>query len=140
MKHWKYIALLIIFISCESKTKYKKPENLIPKEEMINLLVDLHLATGTVDVRDKNDQRDLNYMVLVYEKYQIDSTRLAESNFYYTSNIEEYEYIFKEVEKKLNIMKEKYKLIIDTVSEERNDSIRKKQRIPSRLGRNDLAK
>jgi hypothetical protein len=140
MKHLKYILLLIIFISCESKTKYKKPENLIPKEEMINLLVDMHLATGTIDVKDKNDERDLNYMVLVYEKYQIDSARLADSNFYYISNIEEYEYIFKEVEKKLKILQEKYELLKDTVAEKRNDSIRKKQRIPNKLGRNDIVK
>ena len=101
-----YLVLLIIFISCESKTKYKKPDDLIPREQMIDLLVDMHIATGTLDVKDKNNNRGNNYMSLVYDKYKIDSARFAESNFYYTSNIVEYQNIFKEVQIQLkNVIK-----------------------------------
>ena len=135
-----YIVLLIIFISCESKTKYKRPENLIPREQMIDLLVDMHIATGASDVKDKDNKRNKNYMILVFEKYQIDSARFAESNFYYTSNIVEYEDIFKEVKKELIKIQDQYKTNTDTVAKKIKDSIRAKQKIPKRLGEDDIVK
>jgi len=135
-----YIVLLIIFISCESKTKYKKPDNLIPREQMIDLLVDMHIATGSLDVKDKNNNRGKNYMVLVYDKYKIDSARFAESNFYYTSNIVDYENIFKEVQKKLKKIQEQYKTSNDSIEDRTRDSIRAKQKLPKRLGEDDIVK
>ena len=96
MKYLLFTVYIIVFISCESKIKYKKPDNLIPKEQMIDLLIDMHLASATTGVRDKTDSKNRNYMTLVYEKHQIDSARFAESNFYYISNIEDYKAIFKD--------------------------------------------
>jgi hypothetical protein len=134
-----YIVLLIIFISCESKTKYKRPENLIPREQMIDLLVDMHIATGASDVKDKDNERNRNYMILVFEKYQIDSARFAESNFYYTSNIVEYEDIFKEVKKQLIKIQDQYRSNTDSMAK-KTDSIRAKQKIPKRLREDDIVR
>jgi hypothetical protein len=54
----------------------------------------------------------------VFEKYDIDSTSFAISNIYYTAEIEEYEEIFEEVEKRLKEVKAVY--------DERRDSVAKK--------------
>ena len=134
MRNLLFIIFLIIFISCESKVKYQKPDNLIPREQMIALLIDMHIASGTTTVRDRSNRRERNYMSLVYEKYQIDSTRLADSNFYYISNIEEYESIFKEVQKQLKMLEEESSFFRDTVNKSNLDSIRKKQKRPKKLG------
>ncbi len=140
MKNLLFIIFLIVFISCESKVKYQKPDNLIPREQMIALLIDMHIASGTTGVRDKTDDKERNYMTLVYDKYQIDSTRFADSNFYYVSNIEEYESIFKEVEKQLKILQDQYTLIEVSQSQRALDSIREKQKIPKKLGDKDIFK
>jgi hypothetical protein len=46
-------------------------------------------------------QRDVNYFPLVFKKYQIDSTQFKESNFYYTSRIDDYEDILNQVAARL---------------------------------------
>ena len=88
MKKTVYIIFVIIFISCESKVKYDKPDDLISKEQMIDLLTDIHLVNGTTGVKNKDLEKDKNYMSLIYEKYNIDSTQFAASNIYYTTTKE----------------------------------------------------
>ena len=112
-------ALALAFlVSCESKVDYEKPKDLIPKEVMIDLLYDMHLAVGSSNLKNKNLERDRNYMSIVYEKYKIDSTRFAISNIYYTSQIDEYEEIFEEVEKRLEVLQSKYQNERDSIIQE----------------------
>ena len=101
MKIYFYIAVVITFLSCESKTNYEKPEDLIPKDEMIDLLTDMHFVNGITGVKSKDGLKANDYMSVLYEKYQIDSTRFAVSNLYYVSNVSEYEKMFMEVEKRI---------------------------------------
>lgn len=109
MKQFITIILLSVFIiSCTSNTIYKKPENLISKDQMVDLLVDMQIALGARTVKNKEGEPKGDYMYLVYEKYGIDSTRFSESNFYYTTNIDDYNKILKKVKKKLDKMKEGY--------------------------------
>lgn len=109
MKNISYIILgVLLFLSCTSNTIYEKPENLISKKKMTDILVDMYLAEGARSVQNKDLERLVEYMPLVYEKYQIDSVQFAESNFYYTSRIDDYEDIFKSVTNRLRIMKEEY--------------------------------
>ena len=101
MKNYYYIVVFFIFFSCESRTNYKKPKDLIPKDQMIDLLTDMHIVNGVTGIRNRNGLKANNYISFLYEKYQIDSTRFASSNLYYTSNISEYEKMFKEVKKRI---------------------------------------
>lgn len=112
------IGALAFLVSCESKVDYEKPKDLIPKEVMIDLLYDMHLAVGSSNLRNKNLERDRNYMSIVYEKYKIDSTRFAISNIYYTSQVDEYEEIFEEVEKRLEVLQSKYQNERDSIIQE----------------------
>lgn len=112
------IGALAFLVSCESKVDYEKPKDLIPKEVMIDLLYDMHLAVGSSNLKNKNLERDRNYMSIVYEKYKIDSTRFAISNIYYTSQIDEYEEIFEEVEKRLEVLQSKYQNERDSIIQE----------------------
>jgi len=61
-------------------------------------------------------------MALVFEKYKIDSTQFATSNTYYTSNVDEYEEIFEEVEKRLNDIKKSYQTELDSIIQEAGKS------------------
>ncbi len=92
------VIILIFFGACTSNTIYKKPDDLIPKNQMIDLLTDMYLANATLNIKTKKLERNLDYMPLIYEKYGIDSLRFQTSNTYYMSRIDDYEAIHKKVE------------------------------------------
>ena len=120
-------TIAALLTACESKVDYEKPKDLIPKEQMTDLLYDMHLATASSNLRNINLERDRNYMSLVYEKYGIDSTRFAISNIYYTSKSDEYLEIFEEVERRLRELK-------DTYQNERDSALNAAARKTTRRG------
>ena len=95
------VGFLALLVSCTSNTIYKKPDNLIPREQMVDLLTDMFIARAAHNIKNKDDKQKINYMPLVYEKYKIDSLRFIDSNLYYMSRVDEYEAIYKEVEARL---------------------------------------
>lgn len=122
----QFITIILIYfsiISCTSNTIYKKPKNLIPKDQMVDLLVDMQLALGAKSIKNKDDKKNIEYMHLVYNKYGIDSAQFATSNFYYTTNIDTYNDILKDVKNRLLKMKKKYETDINT-----NDYIKKESK------------
>ena len=119
-----YISLIGLFlINCTSNTIIKKPDNLMSKDEMANILTDMFLASGGKNIKNIQLKRKVNYFPLVYEKYHIDSTQFKESNFYYVSRIDDYQEILKKVEKKLKNLKERNQEEISV-----RDSIKKIER------------
>ena len=87
-------VLLILVVSCTSKTIYPKPKDLIPKDTMSLLFKDLFIANAARNVKNIKLQRKVNYHPLIFKKYKIDSSRFYRSNLYYTSTIDGYEDIF----------------------------------------------
>ena len=85
-----FFLIIMAFLGCDSKVNYEKPENLISKKKMTDLLYDMHLAIGTSNVQNVKYEKNRNYMAFVYEKYGMDSVQFAMSNIYYTSTIYEY--------------------------------------------------
>jgi len=115
------IVLFVVFlVSCTSNTIYEKPKDLISKDSMILLITDMYVARSTSGIRNKNQEKDLPYMSIVYDRYKIDSTRFKKSNLYYMSLVTEYEEMFEQVVKNLDA-KKTYKDSIKKVT----DSIRK---------------
>jgi hypothetical protein len=107
----KFFALLIFLlfiVGCTSNTIIDKPDNLISKNEMVDILTDILIAIGAEDIKNNNLQRNVNYFPLVFEKYNIDSTQFKESNAYYISRIDDYEQILKRVEARLKKLKEDF--------------------------------
>jgi len=91
------IFVFSLFVSCTGNTIYEKPKDLIPKDSMVLLLKDLYLATAAKNIKNINLQRRFSYAPLVYQKYQIDSLRFHRSSLYYTSKVDFYEPMLKEV-------------------------------------------
>lgn len=141
MKVLYAIIVLLLCLSCKNKIDYEKPEGLIKKSLMIDLLYDMHVAIGTSNIPNLNLEKNRNYMSLVYEKYGIDSTRFAESNLYYTSHIQEYEEIFEEVEKRLKELQDKHQNKMDSIlqieahgveAQRITDSVKRARKLPER--------
>ena len=68
MKKIRYIAFLsVFFIGCTSNTIIKKPDHLIPKNQMVDLLTDMLIASGGENIKNNDLERDVNYFPLVFE-------------------------------------------------------------------------
>lgn len=117
MRYLKTISILLFIIACESKTEFAKPKDLIPRDQMIEMLLELHMGVAAQGIKNKHLERNENYLILVYEKYNIDSVRFSKSNNFYMSDIEEYEKMFDEVKQQMKLLREKYDLDKDTIYE-----------------------
>jgi hypothetical protein len=118
-----FFLIATIFLSCDSKAKIQKPDDLIPPEQMEDLLFDMYVANGAVSVPNLNGEKNVNYMHLVYKKYQIDSVRFAESTLYYTSRVNDQERILRNVKVRLDELSKKYRIEQDTLAGSRSDSL-----------------
>lgn len=119
--------MTLSIIGCNSVEKPKKPENLISKDKMVDILYDVFILTsakGTSKrILEDHGIYPENY---VFEKHQIDSLQFALSNEYYGFHVEEYESIIARVEDRFN--KDKVKFEAD-IAEEGKEKKRKKDSI-----------
>lgn len=120
-----YILIIITLFSCTSNTIFKKPEDLIEKELMVDLLTDLTIATTAKNEKNIYGKRNVDYTQLVFEKYGIDTARFKKSNFYYTSRIDDYQAIYLEVEKRIKLQNSLFKDLRKEKDSLKNDRIRK---------------
>lgn len=106
---------------------------------MVDLLTDLLIASGAENIKNNNLERNLNYYPLVFEKYGIDSMRFKESNYYYTSRIDDYEKILKKVDERLKAMKKKLDDEIKLQDSLKNDSVKNlKKNYKKLLGKDSI--
>lgn len=95
------LSIVLLLISCKEEV-VKKPDRLIEKEVMVNIMFDLTLLDA---IKYQNpaslDTFKINPTKYVYQKYKIDSLQFARSNTYYASDYEAYAEIIDQVDKKL---------------------------------------
>lgn len=116
-----FLLVFLMVVSCAEKV-VEEPENLIPKEKMVDILHDLAILNATkTTIGAKLDETGIDIMEFLYKKYQIDSTQFSESDLYYASLPLEYQAIYTEVETRLD-MRQK---AMEEATEKKNDSIRK---------------
>lgn|SRR5690554_5616487 len=85
------LVITILFLGC-SKEKDLKPENLIPQDQMEEILYDLSLFQA---IRNTNytlyQSENMELEQYIYKKYNIDSLQFAQSHKYYIADVEQYE-------------------------------------------------
>jgi len=141
MKKISYLLFLgVFFMGCTSNTIIKKPDNLISKKQMVDLLTDLAIASGAENIKNNDLERNVNYFPLVFKKYGIDSTRFKESNYYYTSRIDDYEEILKKVDDRLKAMKKELDDKIRLQDSLKNDSMKNIRGKFKKVPRNPIKK
>jgi len=97
--------LLSVFGSCDNEV-IKKPDRLIKEKEMIDMLVDIHIAEATYNrmrydsiVRNSSS---VNFYYSVLEKYHTPDSVFERSFVYYASNPKNFEKMYREVMNKLS--------------------------------------
>lgn len=89
------VSLIFLFASCTVKNEIKKPEKLIEKDVMENILYDLALLQALKGYSPQELQKNsVNPKSYIYQKYKIDSIQFVENNKYYSSDIEEYKLMY----------------------------------------------
>lgn len=106
-----FIGIILVATSCYQYNKPEKPKDLITKDQMVNILIDVKLLTSANGKNKKIlEDSKLHPEAYVYKKYNIDSSRFANSNNYYSYYAEEYNEIYSKIKDSLgtlqNILKD----------------------------------
>ncbi len=95
------ILLFLLSISCNSNA-VKKPENLIEREKMVDIIYDLSILEAAKSQKPiVLEQYQIQSNKYVYKKYRIDSMQFASSVKYYAADLEKYHAIYDSVNKKI---------------------------------------
>lgn len=139
----KSISLLAILtlLGCKENL-VKKPERLIEKSKMMDIMYDLSLLEAikyqNPAVLDSNQIRPKQF---IYKKYKIDSLQLAQNNVYYAADYKSYKVMFETVVKR--ITDEKKRAIAATKAKEKKNKIRmaklKKKKQLAKKSRDSIA-
>jgi hypothetical protein len=97
----------MLSISCNSKDRPKKPDNLIPIDKMENILYDIYLINAAKGVGKKLlEKNNVIPETYILSKYGIDSLQFATSNDYYAFDSDDYKSIVDHIRSRLTQEKE----------------------------------
>ncbi len=120
---WMFLTLWLL--ACADKL-IEKPENLIPRDRMAEILYDMALLNAIDNSHPQVlEENDLEVMEFVYDKYGVDSLQFASSDLYYASVPAEYQKIYEAVEARLTEERDSVNKIIQAGQTKAVDSLRR---------------
>lgn len=98
----KYILFILLFFTSCSSSELDIPSDIIQKEKMINVMVDVHIADAMASEQKIKDIKVSNqlkktYLVGVLHKHDISQQKFDNSIQFYESNVETMLDIYNEV-------------------------------------------
>ena len=118
------LIFLISLVSCQDVKRMEKPENLIPKDKMADVLLEMSLVQGAKSANRRSfEETGLQPEKYIWEHFGIDSLQFVESNNYYAENYDEYQDIYQEVQQRLEVLQAKYDTLRE-IEQRKQDSIR----------------
>ncbi len=88
------------------------------------LLQEMVISTSAKFIKNKNNQKNINYMPFVYERFKIDSTRFESSNYYYMSTIDLYQEILEKAKASINTQQDALKKVKKQLDSIKKDSLK----------------
>lgn len=133
MRHLFIICIVVFLLGCNNSDKPSKPDGLISKEKMSDILYDVFLLNAAKGINKKvleiNGVSPQDY---VYKKHNIDSLQFALSNNYYAYDAKTYEVIMAKVKDRIEAERiivdaliEKEKKVRDSLDRKVKDSLSK---------------
>lgn len=121
-----FLSVTMLFGACYQFDQPKKPKNLISKEQMVNILLDMRLlasANGSNMAILVNNNIDSE--TYIYNKYKIDSVQFESSNNYYAYFVKDYEEIYTKVKDSLDALKVTFKELeeLELIKKKEQDSL-----------------
>lgn len=106
-----FLFLILAIFGCEDEV-LNKPENLVKEQQMIEMLVDIHLAEATYNrfrydsIMENNSSINFYYSVL--EKYQVPDSVFEQSFVFYASTPKNFEKMYRKVMNNLSQLEQEY--------------------------------
>lgn len=101
MKGYIFLLLSIfVLVSCNEKP-VEKPDRLINKETMIDILYDISVLQASVSFKPDIVNQNVEVEKYIYEKYGIDSLTLHQNQRFYASDVEDFNKMYKELSEKI---------------------------------------
>ena len=102
----KLIIIFSIIISSCSQDDSEGPK--LSKDQMVNIMIEIHLAEGKVSQTRMPLDSSLSYFLYmqreIFKRNQVDSADYVQSMNYYSENIKELDKIYEAVLDSLNLM------------------------------------
>jgi hypothetical protein len=116
-EYWVLIIAFIVLLGCKNN---ELPKGIIAKENMVGLLVDMHISDSYLNQVTNPDTLQMQAKVrynYIFKRYHTDSTKFSNSLNYYSLKAEELTEIYKKVTDSLDALqkglhpKTKYKKV-----------------------------
>ncbi|WP_053992759.1 DUF4296 domain-containing protein [Mangrovimonas sp. TPBH4] len=124
-----FSVLLASFWGCHDVKRPEKPDNLIAKEKMSDILYDVFLMNAAKSMKKQTlEDKGIHPEEYVFKKHGIDSLQFAQSSDYYAYDTEAYDAIVKDVEGRIDVQKKYFDSIREVEESEKTrkqDSIKK---------------
>ncbi|MGM0565262.1 MAG: DUF4296 domain-containing protein [Bacteroidota bacterium] len=118
------LIAVLLFSSC-SKEEEKRPEKVLSESEMVDVMVDVHLAEAVLTRKrgenQKVDRLTDAYYKKIYEKHDISKKTFDTSFSYYQQNLSDLQRIYEQVITELNKMQRKREMERKKKSEDTTD-------------------
>jgi len=105
--------ILICFVAGISACKESKPKDIIPKDKMTNILLDVYIGEGKISALSVKRDSSLAifdvYEGRIFEKHQVERETYKKSLSYYYDHPMELEEIYNSVMDSLNVKEQKLK-------------------------------
>ncbi|GAB5398756.1 MAG: hypothetical protein Aureis2KO_03410 [Aureisphaera sp.] len=130
MKRAFFIVGLLTMVSCQDVKKPEPPDNLISKDKMVEILSDAYIGNAAKSINNRMLRTKGVYLdSVLYKKFGIDSLQFAQSNAYYTTDLNTYADILTKVEEALVVKK----VLADSLHNiEKEEVMRKKDSVRKR--------
>ncbi|QGY44400.1 DUF4296 domain-containing protein [Maribellus comscasis] len=104
------IFTILAFAACDEPT-VEKPENLVRENQMIDMLIDVHLAEATYYSRNRQDSTIKNttsadFYYAILDKYQVPDSVFEKSLIFYLSKPKNFEKMYRKVQSRLSEMEQ----------------------------------
>lgn len=112
MKIFVLILFSLVLYSCQDVETITPPEDLIPETKIVEVLTELSLLNSAKNYNKRFlEETGLKPDEYLYQKYNIDSTQLAESTRYYANNHLQFERIYIRVRENLEKFKKDHEVL-----------------------------
>lgn len=104
------LAMVLVFSACDESV-VEKPKKLVPRDRMVDMLTDMHIAESVFQNRRYSSEQvfqftEADFYYSILKKYNVVDTTFEKSLIYYSSYPKEFEKIYSRVLNKLNEMEQ----------------------------------
>ena len=92
--------LLILFVSVSCELSNKKPDNLIVKEQMENIIFDI-LILNAINTNSLMSKMEVIGDEFIFDRYSVDSIQFYESEIYYSKRPRDHSEIYSNVKRRI---------------------------------------